>query len=254
MANGLADSDGLLDYRPVGRMLQSQYSSKPALQGVDCAEASAKKPPLPRPRSSKADRSSRVDQSDQDAAGEDLAAQRRAQSVAPATAFSTGNTQHGGDAGLGHSATTRGLSEPKQAEVEQQQAARSAACAAVQRSPSRATLAGSRAGSDSLSCANRPGTAPCKRAAGPPAQKVPYFFSKGQVDMQQPYEWKPSKDNATIQVAASGGMYVRWSAGHARNKPLQVSLLLASAHDSASYSLAVAAGVEGRVRTTLHPT
>lgn len=227
VANGLADSDGLLDYRPVGRMLRSQGSGNPALQGVNSAEAGAKKPPLPRPSSSKAERSNRVAQSDQTAANDDHAAQRRTPSAAPAAASSTVQVQqHGSDAGLGHSPTTGGWSEPMQAEAEHQQAAQSVACAAVQPAPNRATLAGSKAGSDSLSGAKRPGTAPCKKAAGPPAQKVSYFFSKGQIDMQQPYEWKPSKDDTAIQDAASRGVYVRsWSTGHTRNKPLQVSLL-----------------------------
>ncbi|KAL3152600.1 hypothetical protein ABBQ32_001618 [Trebouxia sp. C0010 RCD-2024] len=223
VANGLADSDGLLDYRPVGRMLRSQGSGNPALQGVNSAEAGAKKPPLPRPSSSKAERSNRVAQSDQTAANDDHAAQRRTPSAAPAAASSTVQVQqHGSDAGLGHSPTTGGWSEPMQAEAEHQQAAQSVACAAVQPAPNRATLAGSKAGSDSLSGAKRPGTAPCKKAAGPPAQKVSYFFSKGQIDMQQPYEWKPSKDDTAIQDAASRGVYVRsWSTGHTRNKPLQ---------------------------------
>lgn len=229
VANGLADSNGLLDYRPVGHMLRSRGSAAPSLQPSppSCAGGSAKKPPLPRPSSSTALRSVGPDQR------EGHVAQMSAQSATPAALSAVQTPQPGSAVGSGHCLTTRGMSEPVKNEVAQQQAAQPAACAALQRTPSRAAFDAGRAATDScaqtgleltaLQRSQRPGTAPYKRAPGPSAQKVPYFFSKGQINMQQPYEWKPSRDNTTIQDAAFKGMYERsWRAGHTGNKPLQV--------------------------------
>ncbi|KAA6428858.1 MAG: hypothetical protein FRX49_00968 [Trebouxia sp. A1-2] len=57
-------------------------------------------------------------------------------------------------------------------------------------------------------------------------QKVPYFFSKGQVNMQQPYRWMPSKDDTTIHPAGPKGQFVRpWTAGQAATMPAQAKQL-----------------------------
>ena len=225
VTNGLADCDGLLDYRPVGQLLRSRVSADPTRQGGACAEATGKKPPLPWPGSS-GPATRKSNGSNLTAKPVDHTAQRVAGSVSPAVAsFSGATLQHVNSAGCGQDANSQSLPEAKQDGKEQQQAAQVVPCAALQQMPS-AVASDRRSTGTTPACEVRPGTAPVKRSPGPPAQKVPYFFGKGQVDMQQPYQWKPSKDNTTVQDTASKGVYERpWSAGHTRNKLLQVSLL-----------------------------
>lgn len=222
VANGLADSNGLLDYRPVGRMLQSRASAQLTPQKPGCASVGVTKPPLPRPGSSVA-AARKSSGSDQTAKQGSHARQATAELLGPTAAASVQlQPQPGSGAESDHDVTAQGLLRQMHSNTEVQA---SASAQAAQQAPSRAECGASRAGTSALPHSVRPETAPVKRFPGPPAQKVPYFFGKGQIDMQQPYQWKPSQDTTTILGVASKGGYVRpWSALPARNKAVQVSL------------------------------
>lgn len=226
VANGLADSNGLLDYRPVGRILQSRASADLTPQKLGCANVGAKKPPLPRPSSSVA-AARKSSGSDPTAKQDNHAGQEAAELLGPTAAASLQlQPQPGSGAVSDHDATVQGLPRQLQSDTEAQPITQADAGAAdSQQLPSRAECGAGRAGTSALPRSVRPETAPVKRSPGPPAQKVPYFFGKGQIDMQQPYHWKPSRDTTTISGAASNGGYERpWSALPARSKAAQVSL------------------------------
>ena len=227
VANGLADSNGLLDYRPVGRMLQCRASADLTPQRpLDCANAGMKKPPLPRPASSgaAARKSSGLASNAKQVS---RAAQKTAEVLGPTAAASVQlQPQPGSGAVSDHDVTAQGLPRPLQSDTEAQPMTQAGASAAAsQQVCSRAECGAGRAGTSALPCSVRPEKAPVKRSPGPPAQKVPYFFGKGQIDMQQPYHWKPSRDNTMISDPAAKGGYERpWSALPARSKVVQVSL------------------------------
>ena len=220
-ANGLADSNGLLDYRPVGHMLRLQVTDL-TRQTVGFIE----KPPLPQSGSSvAAARKSRV--SDQTAKQDNHAVQASTELLSSTAAASLQpQPQYVSGAVCNQEVTAQGLPRPMQSDREAQPVAQAvASTAASQQVHSRAEHDAGRADTSARPSSVRPGTSPVQRAPGPPAQKVPYFFSKGQIDMQQPYQWKPSRDNAIIPDMASKGGYERpWSAMPTRSKPLQVSL------------------------------
>ena len=218
VANGLADSDGLLDYRPVGHMLRSRVSADLTPQRNARADV-AKKPPLPWAGSSVA--------AARKSHGSDQAAKQDKHAAEETTAFShTTWSQDVSNAVSTPDVSAQGLPRPMQSDTEAQPVAQAVAgAAASQQFPSRAVCDAGRAGISTLPHSMRPGTAPVQRASGPPPQKVPYFFSNGQIDMQQPYQWKPSRDNTSVSDIASKGGYERpWSAMPARSKPSQVSL------------------------------
>ena len=224
VANGLADSNGLLDYRPVGHMLRSRVSADRTPPKNARADVGTKKPPLPR-AGSRVAAARKPCGSDQTAQQDHQSAQATTESLRP-TAAPTLQLQSVSSAVSSQNVTAQGLPRPLQSDTEAQLAAQVVASAAgSQQVHSRAECDADRAGSSALPCSVWPGTAPVQRAPGPPpAQKVPYFFSKGQIDMQQPYQWKPSRDNTIISDIASKGGYERpWSAMPARSKPPQVS-------------------------------
>lgn len=226
VANGLADSNGLLDYRPVGHMLRSQVSADLTPQ-----KNAGTKPPLPRAGSSVA--------AARKSHGSDQAAKQDKHAAEETTAFSHTAaaslqplSQDVSDAVSTPDVSAQGLPRPKQSDTEAQPVAQAVAgAAASQQFPSRAVCDAGRAGISTLPHSMRPGTAPVQRASGPPPQKVPYFFSNGQIDMQQPYQWKPSRDNTSVLNIASKGGYERpWSAMPARSTPSQVSLQANQSH------------------------
>ena len=224
VANGLVDSDGLLDYRPIGHMLRSRVSADLTPSKTARADVGAKKPPLPRAGSSVAV-ARKPCGSDQTAKQDNHAAQAIQESLR-STAAASLQPQSVSSAVSSQVMTAQVLPRPMQSDTEVQPAAQVVASAAgLSQGRSGAECDADRAGTNAQLRSVRPGTAPVQRAPGPPAQKVPYFFSKGQIDMQQPYKWKPSRDNTTISDIASKGRYVRpWSTVSSRNKPSQVSL------------------------------
>lgn len=225
VANGLADSNGLLDYRPVGHMLRSLRASTDP-QKAGCADVGTKKPPLPRAGSGvAAARKPRL--SDQTAKQDNDAVQATTELPSSTSAASLQpQLQYVSGAVYNQEVTAQGLPRPMQTLTEAQPMAQAVASAAEsQQVHSRAELGAGRADTSVLPRSVRPGTAPVQRSLGPPAQKVPYFFSKGQIDMQHPYQWKPSRDNTIIPDVASKGGYERpWSALPTRSQPSQVSL------------------------------
>ena len=223
VANGLADSNGLLDYRPVGHLLRSQASADLTPPKVAGADVGSKKPPLPRAgcsvaaarKSCGSDQTAKQDKHAADATTA-MSSLTAAASLQPQPQFVSGAVSSG----------EQGLPRPMQSDTEAHSAAQAdASAAASQQISSRDARDAGRAGTSASPGSMRPGTAPVQRATGPPAQKVPYFFSKGQIDIQQPYQWKPSRDNTTVRdVAVKSGYERPWTAMPARSKPSQVSL------------------------------
>ena len=230
VASGLADCNGLLDYRPVTHLLQSQgllLSARP--QSASHAGLNNKTPPLARAGSHTAipSRLSPARPSVKSPSGVGTAAAEHvddACSPAQASPLSASS----GVPGQGAAAQPKSLPAP--AVQEQQPVGHSggaASAAAAQQLSGRLLSSGSRAEAGNVHCSERPGSALAKRVLGPPAQKVPYFFSKGQVNMEQSYEWRPSQDNTAVHDVESKGHYERpWTAGVSGKKPVQASLML----------------------------
>ena len=227
VANGMADCHGLMDYRPLSHMLQSQVLQKPRPQTASCAKSGAKKPPLGRQSSSLGTpRTSGV-------AGQTVTA-GHAQQASPEVARSAAVDAADVDSHSGNSVDCSGdqssVSAPQPEQQQPQQPAVSATEAtAQQQSYSTAGSDSARAvsGSSRLSAAAsglaKTGSAHTAlagfRAPGPAAQKVPYFFSKGQVNMEQSYKWMPSKDNNAIVDGAPRAPFVRlWTAEDAKKR------------------------------------
>ena len=216
IANNMADCNGLLDYRPVTHMLRSQGLADSGSQSASCTGSATKKPPLSRPGSSVA------------ALRSCSAAKSEAKHVCHAAAETTAPDRlaadasyHGSNLGPNQSAVAQQDLQTQLSGQVQQPAVQSEA--KLQQTLKGLSCDASRASSGNAPSSGRPQTAPVTRVPGPPAQKVPYFFSKGQVNMEQPYKWMPSKDNTTIQDAGSKGTYERpWSVGHAINRHVKV--------------------------------
>lgn len=230
VANGMADCHGLMDYRSLTNMLQSQGLHNPRPQTASSAGLDARKPPLARPSSS-----SGTATRSKEAGLRAKRAQRADQQVQPASVSSAAVDAADKQQLVG---STSGMSEHEAAcaalqQLPQQPVVSSASAAtADQQLHMAAAAAPYQAITDPLGVvAAAPGqlaVAPAiaaVRSKGPPQQKVPYFFSKGQVNMEQPYRWMPSKDDTTIHAAGPKGQFVRpWTAGQAATMPTQVWL------------------------------
>lgn len=226
VANGMADCHGLMDYRPLSHMLQSQVLQKPRPQTASCAKSGAKKPPLGRQSSSLiTPRSSGV-------AGQTVTAEH-AQRASPEVARAAAVDAAAVDSRSGNSVDCSGdqssVSAPQPEQQQPQQPAVSAEATAQQQSYSTAgsdsasAVSGSPRLSADASGLAKTGSAHTVlagfRAPGPAAQKVPYFFSKGQVNMEQSYKWMPSKDNNAIVDVAPRAPFVRlWTAEDAKKR------------------------------------
>lgn len=233
VANGMADCHGLMDYRRVTQMLQSQGPQMPRPQSAVCADVGTRKPPLARPCSmAGTPRSSgHVGQ------GAKLAqhADRQAQSSLPAPVSSAAvdaADDHKHSCSSSSSVMTRAKSTKAELQLlPQQLSAPPSSAANTDQQEGRADTHSCPSVSDSsghVAAALRdPGAVPASavRSHGPPQQKVPYFFSKGQVNIEQPYRWMPSRDNTYAVDAASKGHFVRpWTAGQVTTRPTQVSI------------------------------
>ncbi len=230
VANGMADCHGLMDYKSLTNMLQSQGLHNPRPLTASSAGLDARKLPLARPSSSSgtatrskeaglgAKRAQHADQQPQPA------------SVSSAAVDAADKQQLAGSrSGISeHESVCAALQQLPQQPVmssasdvtaDQQQHMAAAAAPYQAISAPSGTLA---AAPGHLDTAPAPAAI---RSKGPPQQKVPYFFSKGQVNMEQPYRWMPSKDDTTIPPAGPKGPFVRpWTAGQAANMPAQVWL------------------------------
>lgn len=229
VANGMADCHGLMDYRSLTNMLQSQGLRNPRPQTASSAGLDARKPPLARPSSS-----SGTTTNSKNARLEAKCAQHADQQVQPASVSSAAVDAADRQKLAG---SRFGMSEHESAcaalqQVPQQPPVSSASAVTADQHQQMAAAAPYQAITDpSGIVAAAPGhldVAPAPaavRSRGPPQQKVPYFFSKGQVNMEQPYRWMPSKDDASIQPAGPKGQFVRpWTAGQAATVPAQVWL------------------------------
>ncbi len=236
VANGMADCHGLMDYRRLTHTLQSQGLHSPRPQSASCDGFGAKKPPLARSSShARTPRSSgEAGQTAKHAQHAAMQAQQRASElVSPAAVEAVADDKHGGSSSAKHVPT---LSESaQQQQLPQQQAAASASEATLQQLERRddadscqavAASPGHFAAAPGPSAeASAKDAVPSLRSFGPPAQKVAYFFSKGQVNMEQPYRWQPSKDDTMVVGSGSKEQFVRpWTAGHAADRPAQVSV------------------------------
>ena len=229
VANGMADCHGLMNYRSLTNVLQSQGLHNPRPVTASSVALDARKPPLARSSSSSGTATSLKE------AGLGAKRAQHDQQVQPASLSSAA-----GDAADGRqlAGSRSGTSEHESAfaalqQLPQQPLMSSASaviadqqqpCAAAD-APYQAITAPSGivvAAPGHLDVAPAPAAV---RSKGPRQQKVPYFFSKGQVNMEQPYRWMPSKDDTTIPPAGPKGPFVRpWTVGQAANMPAQVWL------------------------------
>jgi len=229
VADGMADCHGLMDYRCVTHMLQSQSLHNPRPQTAGSAGLDARKPPLARSSSS-----SGTATGSKEAGLGPKRAQHADQQVQPASVSSAAvdaadRQQLAGSRSKmsKHESVCAALQQ-----VPQQPPASSASAVTADQQEHRADAAPYQAITNPLGyVAAAPGhrevtPAPAVvKSKGPPQQQVPYFFSKGQVNMEQPYRWMPSKDNTTIQPAGPKGQFVRpWTARQAATMPAQVGL------------------------------
>ncbi len=230
VANGMADCHGLMDYRSLTNRLQSQGLHNPRPQTASSAGLDARKPPLARPSSSSGTATSsktaglgakRAQHADQ---------QPQPVSVSSAAVDAADKQQLAGrrSAMIEHESVCAALQQ-----LPQQPVASSASAVTADQQQHMAAAAAPYQATSAPSgiLAAAPGhhdVAPAPtaiRSKGPPQQKVPYFFSMGQVSMDQPYRWMPSKDDTTIPPAGPKGPFVRpWTAGQAANMPTQVWL------------------------------
>ena len=194
VANGMADCHGLMDYRSLTNMLQSQGLHNPRPLTASSAGLDARKPPLARPSSS-----SGTATSSKSAGLGAKRAQHADQQVQPASvssaAVDAADRQQlaGSRSGMSeHVSVCAALQQVPQQPV----ASSASAVTADQQQPCAAAAAPYQAitaPSGILAAASgHPDVAPAPaavRSKGPPQQKVPYFFSKGQVNMEQPYRW-----------------------------------------------------------------
>ncbi|DBB07260.1 TPA: hypothetical protein ACH3X1_011821 [Trebouxia sp. C0004] len=231
VANGMADCHGLMDYRSLTNMLQSQGLRNPRPQTAGSAGLDARKPPLARSSSSPGTAAS-----SKEARLGPKRAQHADQQVQPASVRSAtvdaadGQQLAGSRSGMSeHNSVCAALQQvPQQPPMssysavtaDQQQHMAAAPYQAIT-----APLGILAAAPGHLDVAPSPAAV---RSKGPPQQKVPYFFSKGQVNMEQPYRWMPSKDDTTIQPAGLKGQFVRpWTAGQAAEGRLPAQVWLA---------------------------
>ena len=225
IAHNMADCHGLLDYRPVTHMLRSQGSAVSGPQSTSCAGPATNKPPQARPSSSIAALRS-CGGAEPDTNPVWRAAERTDLDSVASRASAAHAPQHASNAGIGQKEAAEQDIQTRQSGRDKQRIVRPETGATLQQTSRVAECDASRAASGNAPSSSRPQTAPVKRLPGPSAQKVPYFFSKGQVNMEQPYKWMPSKDNTTIQEAGSQGSYERpWSSGHSTNWHVKVKHL-----------------------------
>lgn len=230
VANGMADCHGLMDYRSLTNMLQSQGLHNLRPLTASSAGSGARKPPLARSSSSSGIAISSKEAELGAKHAQHAVQQVQPASVSPAAVDAADRQQLAGS--RSKMSEHESLCAAMQQVPEQPPMSSASAVTADEQQPCAAAAATYQAITDPLgTVAAAPGhfdVAPASaavRSKGPPQQKVPYFFSKGQVNMQQPYRWMPSKDDTTIHPAGPKGQFVRpWTAGQAATMPAQVWL------------------------------
>jgi len=227
VANGMADCHGLMNYRSLTNVLQSQGLHNPRPVTASSVALDARKPPLARSSSS-----SGTATSSKEAGLGAKRAQHADQQVQPALVSSaavdpadkqqsrSGMSEHESACAALQQLPQQPVASSASAVTADQQQHMAAAAAPYQTITAPSGIVAAAPGHSDVAPAPA-----AVRSKGPPQQKVPYFFSKGQVNMEQPYRWMPSKDDTTIHAAGPKGPFVRpWTAGQAATVPTQVWL------------------------------